>query len=106
MVYPKIVQLCKSEKAPLDKTFYFLSLNHIGLLNYVTIRNQEDKIKFACFNEMRNQLLSIQSFRPKRMPKMFKLLEKAILTGNYEAWEKVAQTINEYRLLKKWREIN
>ena len=105
-VFPKIAELCRLENAPMDDIFYLLSLNHIGLLNYVTTRNHTYEIKAACFREMRAQLLSIQQSRPKKLPVMFKLLEKAILSGSMQQWEHVAYTITKYDMLKKWRERN
>ena len=105
-VFPKIKSLCESENAPMDNVFYMLSLNHIGLLNSVVLKNQEEQIKKAAFLEMQKQLKGIQEYRPKKLPKMFELLEKTILDGNLEGWQLVANTINKYGLLKKWREIN
>ena len=105
-VYPKIIDLCEQGKVPFDNIFYLLSLNHIGLLNYITVRNHTFDIKISCFCEMRNQLSSIQQCRPKMMPVFFKVLEKAIVDNNFEAWLYIADTIQKYKLLKKWREIN
>lgn len=105
-VYPKIKSLCESENAPMDDVFYILSLNHIGLLNSIILKNQEEQIKKSAFLEMQKQLKSIQEYRPKKLPKMFQLLDKAILDGNFVGWQLVADTINKYKLLKKWREIN
>ena len=105
-VYPKIVELCRQEGVPFDDIFYILSLNHIGLLNLITARNQELKIKQACFCEVKKQLKSIQKYRPKRLPYMFRLLEKSILQGNLQQWEIVADTVVNYDMLKKWRERN
>lgn len=105
-VYPKIVELCKQQDLPFDDTFYLLSLNHIGLLNYLTVSFQEESVRLAAFCELRNQLLSIREYRAKRIPPYFRLLEKAILDNNYNAWLYIAETIHKYKLLKKWREIN
>lgn len=105
-VLPRIIKLCEEEDAPMDDVFYMLCLNHIGLLNYVVLRTQEENIKKSAFLEMQKQLQSIKEYRPKKLPKMLKMLEKAILDGNFDAWLLVADTINKYRLLKKWREVN
>ena len=105
-VLPKVFELCKQENAPRDDVFYLLSLNHIGLLNYITTKSQSTEIRLSCFAEMRKQLLSIQDCRPKRMPLMFRLLDRSILENKFEAWESIAETIQKLHLLKKWREIN
>lgn len=105
-VFPKIVELCKRENAPLDDIFYYLALNHVGILNYIILRNQSLEIKKAGFAEIQKQLSTIQEYRPKKMPLMFALLEKTILAGRENDWEYVARTIVDFNLLKKWREIN
>ena len=105
-VLPQIFKLCEQERAPRDEVFYYLALNHIGLLNNITTRPHSTEIRLACFFEMRKQLLSIQDCRPKRMPLMFRLLDRSILENKFEAWDYIAETIHKYRLLKKWREIN
>ena len=105
-VYPKIVELCRQEAAPMDDVFYLLSLNHICVLNYVILCSHKEDIKKAGFLEMQKQLISIQEYRVAKLPLMFKLLEKSILDGNFENWECTAKTIVEFGLLKKWREIN
>ena len=105
-VLPKIFELCNRENIPRDDIFYLLSLNHIGLLNYITTLSLNIDIKLACFYEMKKQLLSIQDCRPKRMPIMFKLLDKAIIENRFEAWQYISRTIIKYNMLKKWREIN
>ena len=105
-VYSRIVKLCLQENAPFDDIFYLLSLNHIGILDYITLKNQNECIKLACFNEMRAQLLSIKDYRTKGIPLFFKLIKKSILDNNIAAWLYIAETINKYQLLKKWREIN
>lgn len=105
-VLPKVLELCEQEGVPRDDVFYLLALNHIGLLNYITTKSQSKEIKLSCFAEMHKQLLSIQDCKPKKMPLIFKLLDRAILENKYEAWEYIAETINKYKMLKKWREIN
>ena len=105
-VLPRVFSLCDKEGVPRDDIFYLLSLNHIGLLNYITVKQQKKEIIVSCFAEMREQLLSLQDCRPKRIPFMFRLLERSILENNIIAWEYIADTINKYKLLKKWREIN
>lgn len=37
-VFPYIMLLCQQEEIPLDDVFYILALNHIGLLNYITLK--------------------------------------------------------------------
>lgn len=106
LVFPRIVDLCKQEGTPFDDVFYLLCLNHIGLLNYTTTRPLEEKMQRSCFSEMQKQLCSIQEFRPQKLPKMFMLLEKSILRGDFEGWKFTAETIHKYGLLKKYREIN
>lgn len=105
-VYPKIIELCKQENVLFDDIFYLLSLNHIGLLNYITSKNQSKQIQMAVFNEMKKQLESIKFCRARKMPIAFKLLEQSILNGNFEVWKCICDTITKYRLAKKWREIN
>lgn len=105
-VFPKIAELCFQEDVPMDGIFYLLSLNHIGLLNFITVKNQPYNIKTACFKEMKRQLTSIKEYRPSKMPSMFRLLEKSILYGNSEQWERVAEKILGFDMLKKWRECN
>lgn len=105
-VFPKVVELCNQEQAPKDTIFYLLALNHIGILNYSTLRPHEESIKRACFEEMQKQLDSIQEYKPRKLPIMFKLLNKAITAGNFENWNYIAATIVKYNLLKGWREIN
>lgn len=105
-VLPKIIELCKNSGAPMDDVFYILCLNHIGLLNRITTKSQEQDIQVACFAEMKKQLESISLYRPKHLPYWFRLLEKSILDENFDAWAEIADTIQKYGLLKKWREIN
>ncbi len=105
-VYPKIIELCKQENVPFDDVFYLLSLNHIGLLNYITSKNHSEQIQMAVFNEMNKQLKSIQFCQAKKMPVSFKLLEKSILSGDFKVWKCICATIIKYGLAKKWREIN
>ena len=75
-VYPRIVSLCKSEGVPFDIVFYLLSLNHITILNYITTLHLSKEVKLSCFAEMQKQLNSIQLCRPKRVPYLFRLLER------------------------------
>lgn len=105
-VLPKIFVLCEKEDSPRDDMFYLLTMSHIGILNSITMNSHELDIQMACFAEMRKQLQSIQDCRPKRMPLMFRLLEKSILEDKFEAWNFVAETITKYGMLRKWREIN
>ena len=105
-ILPKVIKLCDQEGAPRDEVLYILALNHIGLLNYITVRTQTRDVKLACFIEMRKQLVSIQDCRPNRIPWMFRLLERSIFEKKYNAWEYIAATINKYNMLKKWREID
>lgn len=105
-VYPKIIELCKQENVPFDDIFYLLSLNHIGLLNYITSKNQSEQIQMAVFYEMKKQLESIKFCKARKMPIAFKLLEQSILNGKFEVWKCICDTITKYRLAKKWREIN
>lgn len=105
-VFPCIVELCYQEAVPFDDVFYILSLNHIGLLNYITLKNQSIHVKNKCFLEMQKQLMMINPCRGSKLPFMFKLLEKAICDGKMEAWQYTADTIVRFGMLKKWREIN
>ena len=105
-VLPRIFEICDRENAPRDDIFYLLSLNHIGVLNRVTTRAHTENIRIACFAEMRKQLLLIQDCKPEKMPLMFKLLDRSIIEEKFEAWEYIADTIQKYGMLKKWREIN
>lgn len=105
-VLPKIFSLCDLNDVPKDDTFYILALNNIGLTNYVTTRPFDEEVRLACFSEMRKQLISIQECRTGKMPLMFRILEKSILSDQFDSWEMVAGTICKYNLLKKWREIN
>ncbi len=105
-VFTKIEELCKRENVGRDGIFYFLALNHIGILNYITIKNQDSEVKQACFLEMKKQLEGIQDSKPKKVPFVFKVLEKSILFGSISDWEYVASIIMKYGFAKKWREIN
>ena len=105
-VFPHIVKLCYQEGIPFDNVFYMLSLNHIGLLNFITLKNQSDYVKDKCFLEMKKQLVMVNACNVSKLPFMFKLLEKAILDGKMEAWQYIADTIIKFGMLKKWREIN
>lgn len=105
-VLPIVFSICDKEGMLRDEIFYLLSLNHIGMLNYITVKQQKREIKISCFAEMRKQLLSLQDCRPKSIPFMFRLLERSILENNIDAWEYIADTINKYKMLKNWREIN
>lgn len=105
-VFPRVFELCEQENAPKDDFFYLLALNHIGMLNYATVNKQPIKIKKACFFEMQKQILSLEKYRSSKIPLMFRLLEKAIITGNINNWEYIASVISRYNMLKKWREIN
>lgn len=105
-VLPRIIEICRLSGAPMDDTFYLLCLNHIGLLNRITTKDKSDDIQLACFSEMRKQLESVIQYRPKRLPYWFMLLEKAIMSNHFDAWAEIADTIQKYGLLKKWREIN
>lgn len=106
LVFPRIVTICDQNKVPKDKLFYLLSLNHIGLLNYITTRFLDDQMRRFCFAVMREQLLAVQPQKQYGLPLWFALLNRAILTGNYDAWNLIAETIQKYHLLKKYREIN
>ena len=106
LVFPKIVAVCDQNNVPKDKLFYLLSLNHIGFLNYITTRSLEEEMRRVCFAVMRQQLLTVQPQKQYGLPFWFALLNRAILTGNYSAWELIAGTIQKYHLLKKYREIN
>ena len=105
-VFPHIVELCYQERVPFDDVFYMLALNHIGLLNFITLKNQSTYVRDKCFLEMKKQLAMVNSYRYSKLPFMFKLLEKAILDGKLEAWQYIADTIIRFGMLKKWREIN
>ena len=105
-VFPQIFALCKSEGVSLDSVFYLLALNHITILNAITVGRMPDDIAMAGFCEMQKQLKQLLPYRPKRIPKTFRILEKAVLQGNLEAWKLAADTVISYRLLSKWREIN
>lgn len=105
-VFPYIVELCYQEEVPFDDVFYILSLNHIGLLNFITLKNQSAYVKNECFLEMKKQLTMVNAYKVSKLPFMFKLLEKTILDGKMEAWEYIADTIIKFGMLKKWREIN
>ena len=105
-VFPHIEKLCYQEGIPFDNVFYMLSLNHIGLLNFITLKNQSDYVKDKCFLEMKKQLVMVNACNVSKLPFMFKLLEKAILDGKMEAWQYIADTIIKFGMLKKWREIN
>ena len=105
-VFPKIVSLCKSEGTPLNATFYLLALNHIAILNAITVGRMPDDIALAGFCEMQKQLQSLAPYRPRHIPRQFSILEKAILRGNFPAWKLAADTIISNRLLSKWREID
>lgn len=105
-VFPHIVELCYQEEVPFDDVFYILSLNHIGLLNFITLKNQSAYVRNKCFLEMKKQLTMVNAYKISKLPFMFKLLEKAILDGKMEAWEYIADTIIRFGMLKKWREIN
>lgn len=105
-VFPHIVELCYQESVPFDDVFYILSLNHIGLLNFITLKNQSEDVKNKCFLEMKKQLKMVNSCNSSKLPFMFKLLEKSILDGKLEVWQYVADTIIRFDMLKKWREIN
>lgn len=105
-VFPKIVELCKKTGAPFDDVFYYLALNHIGILNYITVRVQDNNVQKACFSTIQKQLLEIEQYKPEKLPVMFSLLRKSILECDLTTWKYVAETIIKYNLLKKWREIN
>lgn len=106
LVLPKVIKLCEQEKVEKDETFYLLCLNHIGLLNFVTTKNFEREERLIFFAEMQKQLKNVYAYRPKKMPKMFQMLEESIINGNFESWQKIAETIQNYQMLKKYREIN
>lgn len=105
-VFPHIVLLCQQEGVPFDDVFYILSLNHIGLLNYITLKNQNESVKSECFLQMRKQLTMVEPHNACKLPFMFKLLEKSILSGQLDVWQCVAGTIIKFGMLKRWREIN
>lgn len=105
-VLPKVIGLCKTNHVPMDGVFYLLCLNHIGLLNRVTTKNQSEDIQRICFEEMQVQLKQIQDTRPKKLPFYFRLLEYTILNSDFFGWKMVADLILDYSLLPKWREIN
>lgn len=105
-VFPKIVELCKRNNVKMDKTFYMLSLNHLGLLNYIVLSAVDKKIQESAFNEIKKQLQDILKYKPKHLPFAFKTLEKSILCGSLDDWKYIASTIIKYNFLKKYREIN
>ena len=105
-VLPRVFELCKYAEAPRDDIFYILALNNIGLLNYITTKPHSVDIQLACFAEMRKQLLSIQDCKPQKIPLLFCLLDRAIIDNRFDAWKYIAETMNKFNMLKKWREIN
>lgn len=105
-VLPHILDLCKTNHAPFDDVYYMLCLEHMGILNYVMLTYQNREIQLACFYEVIKQLNSVKEYRIGKMPIFFRLLEKAILDGDFEKWRLTANTIVKYDMLKKWRENN
>ena len=105
-ILPKIWTLCEKNDMPKDKTFYLLSLNHIGLLNYIMLKSQTEELKKLAFSIMQNKLNSISAHRPTHMPLMFRLLDKSVKRGKIKTWQYLAESIIKYRLLKNYREIN
>ena len=103
-VLPKIFSLCESEGAPFDGVFYLLALNHITILNYITVGRMSQEISQAAFYEMQIQLKSIYKYRPKHIPLAFFVLEQAVLKGRWDIWKDCSAMVVEYRMLKKWRE--
>lgn len=105
-VLPTMRELCIQENVQVDGIFYLLALHHIAFLNFDTLSDKMSEIKSAAFYEMRRQLLSILEIRPRKMPIMYYVLEKAILNGDIIMWEKVVSCIKKYKLLTKWREVS
>ncbi len=105
-VFPKIVDLCQNEKVPFDAVFYLLALNHITVLNAITVGRMPTDIAMAGFCEMQKQLKQIVPYRSRKIPRTFRILEKAVLRGNFSAWKSAADTVVSHRMLSKWREIN
>lgn len=106
LVFPHIAQSCVQNGVSTDRVFYLLALNHIGVLNHYTTAQFAEKERNLCFWALREQLMAIQNCKKGKLPFWFSLLEKAILAGNFEAWDLAAQTIRKYGLLKQYREIN
>ncbi|MDY6367691.1 MAG: glycosyltransferase family 2 protein [Clostridia bacterium] len=105
-VLPKVWELCEKNKISKDKTFYLLSLNHIGLLNYVMLKSKDEHTKSLAFSVMVKQLNLIEDYKPMFYPFMFRLLRRSIINGKIKAWQTVASTILKYKLLKRYREKN
>lgn len=105
-VFPKIIELCKQNNVKMDKTFFMLSLNHLGLLHHVTLGAVDKNIQESAFNEIKRQLNDILTYRPKRLPLVFRVLEKSIINGSFEDWKYVANSIIKYNFLNKYREMN
>lgn len=105
-ILPKIWELVDRNNMPKDKFFYFLSLNHIELLNYVMINRLTEELKKLAFSVMQNQRTIVDAYKPKHVPFMFRLLDKAVKRGKIKVWGYIAGTIRKYGLLKRYREIN
>ena len=105
-VMPKIWGLCDRNNIPKDKIFYLLSLNHIGLLNYIMLKCQPQELQELAFSVMQNQIKDISAYKPNNIPLMFKMLEKSIRYGKFKTWQHISETIIKYKFLKKYREIN
>ena len=105
-VLPKIWELVDGNNMPKDKFFYFLSLNHIELLNYVMINRLTEELKKLAFSVMQNQRTIVDAYKPKHVPFMFRLLDKTVKRGKIKVWGYIAETIRKYGLLKRYREIN
>ena len=106
LVFPKIVNICEQNQIQKDRILYLLSLNHLGLLNYITTNFLNEKNRKLCFFKIREQLIAIKPAKKVSLPIWFWFLERAIINGNYDAWVLIAKSIQKYKLLKKYREIN
>lgn len=102
----RIWELCDRNDMPKDKIFYLLSLNHIGLINYILVNNQTEEMQQLIFSEMQIQREEIEKYKPKGIPLMFRLLDKSVKRGKIKNWQYIAEIITRYKLLKKYREIN
>ena len=105
-VLPKIFEICENNRTKSGRVFYYLSLCHIGLLNNTTLSRHDEEVKKAAFAVMQKQVLSIDKFRPKHMPKILRALKDVIRCGDLKGWEFISENIIKYGLAKKYRENN
>ncbi|MEN6316053.1 MAG: glycosyltransferase family 2 protein [Clostridiaceae bacterium] len=105
-VLPKVIEISKELNISTDKIFYLLILNHLGILMRNIVYNLDTIIQKYVLVISSEIIKEYYLDNSRRLPFLFKLLEKSIITLNFDNWILVSDFLGRYNVLKKWRESN